>query len=408
MKQRKIVVTGMGMITPVGHNTEESWRSLIEGRAGAAPISLFDTADLPVKFAAEVKDFDAASMMPRKLCRETSRFQQFAYIAAKEALDDSRLTPTPGRTGVMMGTAMAGIALIAQTQGRLSCSSSNEVSPRFTTMALGNIAASQIAIALGINGPSMTVSTACASGGDAIALAAERIMKDEADSMLAVGSESILCPVMIRSLSRANVLADREGDISGASRPFDSQRNGFIIGEGGGALVLESEEHALKRGARIYGELAGWYNNMDGYHVVAPMPGAKGGITCIEAALQRAGVSPDQVGYINAHGTGTVKGDYEDIESARGVFSENIPPMSSIKGATGHMMGAGGPVEAAICLLAIENGILPPTINLDDPDPLAEGFNLVPKKSQRRHIDIAISNVFGFGGQNSCLVLKRY
>lgn len=408
MKQKKIVVTGMGMITPVGQSVEESWRALIEGRTGAAPITIFDTEGLPIRVAAEVKDFDAAARMPQKLCRETSRFQQFAYIAAKEALEDSRLTPSSGRTGITMGTAMAGIAQAAKTQELLTRSSRKEVSPRFTTMMLGNIAASQIAIGLGINGPSMTVSTACASGGDAISLAAECILRGEADSMVAAGSESILCPLMILSLSRSGVLAKRDGDIPGTSRPFDSQRNGFIIGEGGGALVLESEEHALKRGAQIYGELAGWSNNMDGYHVVAPMPGAEGGIACIRGALQKAGIDPEQVGYINAHGTGTNKGDLEDLEAIRGVFSEHIPPMSSIKGATGHMMGAGGPVEAAVCLLAIKNGILPPTINLAEPDPAAKGFDLIPGQARRKTVDVAISNVFGFGGQNSCLVLKRY
>lgn len=408
MNQKKIVITGMGMITPVGQTTKESWNALIEGQTGAAPITIFDTEDLPVKVAAEVKNFDAASRMPQKLCRETSRFQQFAYIAAKEALEDSRLVPVTGRTGIIMGTAMAGIAQAAQTQERLTRASRKEVSPRFTTMMLGNIAASQIAIGLGIKGPSMTVSTACASGGDAIALAAECILRNEADSMVAVGSESILCPLMIFSLSKSNVLAKRDGDIAGTSRPFDKERNGFIIGEGGGALILESEEHALKRGAKIYGELAGWSNTMDGYHVVAPMPGAEGGIACIRSALQRAEVLPEQVGYINAHGTGTVKGDYEDLEAIQGIFSEAVPPMSSIKGATGHMMGAGGPVEAAICLLAIEKGILPPTINLESPDPMADGFDLIPNHARNSQIDIAISNVFGFGGQNSCLVLKRY
>ena len=296
----------------------------------------------------------------------------------------------------------------AQTQDRLTKSSKKEVSPRFTTMMLGNIAASQIAIALGINGPSMTVSTACASGGDAIALAAECILRGEADSMIAAGSESILCPIMILSLSKSNVLAKRDGDICGTSRPFDSERNGFIIGEGGGALVLESEEHARKRGAKIYGELAGWSNNMDGYHVVAPMPGAAGGIACIRSALQRACISTEQVDYINAHGTGTNKGDLEDLEAIRGVFADLIPPMSSIKGATGHMMGAGGPVEAAVCLLAMRDEILPPTINLETPDPMADGFDLIPNCARKSRIDVAISNVFGFGGQNSCLVLKRY
>lgn len=408
MNQKKIVITGMGMITPVGHNTEDSWKALIAGRTGAAPISIFDTEGLPIQVAAEVKAFEPADRMPQKLCRETSRFQQFAYIAAKEALEDSKLIPEAGRTGVTMGTAMAGIAQAAQAQDKLSRSSRKEVSPRFTTMMLGNIAASQIAISLGIKGPSMTVSTACASGGDAIALAAECILRGEADSMVAAGSESILCPLMILSLSKSNVLAKREGDITGTSRPFDSQRNGFIIGEGGGALVLESEEHAQKRGAKIYGELAGWSNNMDGYHVVAPMPGAEGGIACIRGALKRAGILPEQVDYINAHGTGTIKGDYEDLEAVQGIFSDAAAPMSSIKGATGHMMGAGGPVEAAVCLLAMRDEILPPTINLETPDPMAKGFDLIPNHARGGHIDVAISNVFGFGGQNSCLVLKRY
>lgn len=405
---KKIVITGMGAVTPVGIGVDAYWKNVTAGMSGIDTISSFDPSELAVQIAGEVKNFSPSDYMPKDLIRKTDPFMQYAYIAAEEALKQSKLEIEPERTGIVMGTAMNGIATIAFTQDALSGASHKKVGPRFIPKILGNIAAANIAIDHNIQGPSFTVSTACSSGGDAINMACMSIQTGKADVMLAVGAESVLCPLVIYSLANAKALSRRNDSPSTASRPFDVTRDGFVIGEGGGALILETEEHALKRGAKIYAELKGCGNTDDAYHVTAPHPEGRGAIACMHQALAEAGIKPEDIGYINAHGTATNKGDTVETASIKKVFGDNLPFVSSTKGATGHMMGAGGITETITCIKAIETGTIPPTINLTEVDPECAGIDFVANTAKKADIKYAMSNAFGFGGQNSSIIVGKY
>lgn len=404
MKGEKIVVTGMGAVTPIGCGVENYWNNLINGECGIDEITRFNADNLAVKIAAEVKEFDINAHMPKKVIHETDAFTQYAYVAAKEALGET-LPAEPSRVGIVMGTAMAGVATTAETQEVLTNAVHKNVGPRFVPRILGNIAAAQIAISYGICGPSSTLSTACASGGDAVSMAAMMLLAGEADAILAVGSESILCPLVIYSLANAHTLSRSNDDPVHACRPFDMSRNGFVIGEGGGAIVLETESHAKMRGAEIYAELAGWANNNDAYHVIKPDPEGRMSAECMRMVIERAGITPDQVDYINAHGTGTKLGDRAETAALKAVFGSNGPAVSSTKGATGHVMGGGGLTESIACIQAIRHGIIPPTLNLENPE---SDLDFVAKVRRKQEVNIAMSNAFGFGGQNSSLVFKKY
>ena len=314
------------------------------------------------------------------------------------------------KSGVVEGTYYdaAGIATIAYTQEALTGASHKKVGPRFIPKILGNIAAANIAIDYNIQGPSFTVSTACSSGGDAINTACMCMQSGKADIMLAVGAESVLCPLVIYSLANAKALSRRNDSPSTASRPFDVTRDGFVIGEGGGALVLETEEHALARGAKIYAEIRGCGNTNDAYHVTAPHPEGRGAIACMKQAIAEAGINPSDIGYINAHGTATNKGDTVETSSIKKVFGNTLPYVSSTKGATGHMMGAGGITETITCVKAIETGTVPPTINLNEVDPECAGIDFVANTAKKAEINFAMSNAFGFGGQNSSIIVGKY
>lgn len=399
----KIVITGMGAVTPIGCGVSEYWENLVRGACGIDKITQFDARNLAVQIAAEVRGFDIDLYMPKKLIHETDAFTQYAYVAAGEALGET-LPAEPERTGIVMGTAMAGVATTASTQEILTNAVHKNVGPRFVPRILGNIAAAQIAIAHGICGPSLTLSTACASGGDAVSICVMLLAAGVADAILAVGAESILCPLVIYSLANAHTLSRSNEDPLRSCRPFDQKRNGFVIGEGGGALVLETEEHAKKRGATIYAELAGWGNNNDAYHVINPIPDGSASAACMRHALDRAGISPQEVDYINAHGTGTKTGDSAELAALQTVFSDARPAVSSTKGATGHMMGGGGITEAIACIQAIREGILPPTLNLSQPE---ADLNFVAQNSRKQEISIAMTNAFGFGGQNSSLIFRK-
>lgn len=435
--KKKIVITGMGAVTPIGSGVDEYWNNLIAGACGIDRIRQFDADDLAVQIAAEVHSFDLQRYMPKKMIHETDAFTQYAYVAAAEALamagvSDRVAGPDfpadPDRMGIVMGTAMAGVATTAATQEILTNAVHKNVGPRFVPRILGNIAAAQIAIAHGITGHSVTLSTACASGGDAVSAAAMLLQADEADAVLAVGAESILCPLVIYSLANAHTLSRVNDDPQHSCRPFDAERSGFVIGEGGGALVLETEENALARGATIYAELAGWANNNDAYHVIKPNPDGISSIKCMKKALKQAGLSPQGIDYINAHGTGTKLGDeaelnalgqlfggksesgqssetQEVLEGSTGGAAGIRPAISSTKGATGHMMGAGGITESIACIQAIREGIVPPTLNLEQCD---SQLDLVCGESRRMPVDTAMTNAFGFGGQNSSLIFRRY
>ena len=366
---KRIVITGMGAVTPVGIGVDNYWNNLIAGVSGIDTIKTFDSSELAVQIAGEIKDFNPSDYLEKDLIRKTDPFMQYAYIAAEEALKQSGLEVEPERTGIIMGTAMSGVATTAFTQEALSGASHKKVGPRFIPKILGNIAAANIAIDYNIQGPSFTVSTACSSGGDAINTAIMCMQTGKADVMLAVGAESVLCPLVIYSLANAKALSRRNDDPQTASRPFDVTRDGFVIGEGGGALVLETEEHALQRGAKIYGVIEGCGNTCDAHHVTAPHPEGRGAIACMKQALAEAGLTPDDIGYINAHG---------------------------------------GITETIACIKAIETGTLPPTINLHEVDPECDGIDFVPNTAKEAKIDHAMSNAFGFGGQNSSIIVGRY
>ncbi len=397
----RIVITGMGVVTPIGVGVNDFWTSLMEGLSGVGPITRFDASDLAVRIAAQVQQFDPAQWMTPALIHQSDAFTQYAYAAAAQALQDG-FPAQPERRGITMGTAMAGIATTASTQEALTRAVHKNVGPRFVPRILGNMAAAQIAITHQVKGPSLTLSTACASGGDAISAAAHLLLADEADAVLAVGAESILCPLVLYSLANARALSRRNDTPSLACRPFDRDRSGFVIGEGGGALLLEREESALERGAVIYGVLAGWASTCDAYHTTAPL--ADGAKRCMELALKKAGLEAQDLDYINAHGTGTEEGDRAEAEALQQVFGTHQPWISSIKGATGHMMGASGIAEAIVCIQAIRTGQLPPSLGLQAPEyPLH--FVLQPTRAPIR---TAMSNSFGFGGQNSCIILREW
>lgn len=407
---KRLVITGMGAVTPIGIGVEEYWNNLVDGKCGVDKITKIDVSKLPVKIAAEVKDFNAEQFMPKKLTREMDPFMQYGYAAAMEAIEQAGEAAKPERMGIVVGTALGGITPITETQDGVSKGEHKKVSPRFVPKIIGNEAAAQVAIAKGYRGPSLTVSTACSSGGDAISTACMLIMSDQADAVLAMGTESALAPLFILGLTSAHALSTNNENPQSASRPFDKDRDGFVIGEGGGALIIETEENAKKRGATILAELAGFSNCTDGYHVTSPHPDGIGAMFCMEKAIEHAGLSADDVDYINTHGTSTGVGDPIETKAIAKIFGEHTKEMAvtSTKGATGHMMGAGGITEAITCIQCIRTGMVPPTLNLDNLDENCEELNYVPHKAIQKEVKVAMSNSFGFGGQNSSVVFKKY
>lgn len=407
----RIVITGMGAVTPVGIGVPAYWDALIKGVSGVSAISRFDASALPVRIAAEVKNFNPADFLPKKLVRETDVFMHFAFVAAQEALEQSGCLDSvePQRIGIVMGTSLSGLTTIASTQQEYDQKPGYKVSPRFVPKVLGNVAATQIAIAKGIRGPSLTVNTACSSGADAIGTAAMLLKAGEADVMLAVSADSVLCALMVSGLAQSRALSTRNDDPETACRPFDLTRDGFIMGEGGGALVLETVEHARKRGVDVKAELFGYASNTDGYHVTSPDPHGVGAIFAMQRALEKAGLRPEEIGYVNAHGTSTKVGDEMEtvaIKEVFGAYAKQLP-VSSTKSATGHLMGAGGITETIACIQAVREGILPPTLHYSQPDPACD-LDYVPNKARPAQIRAAMSNAFGFGGQNAAVIVGEY
>ena len=386
--RKEIFITGMGAVTPIGVGVPSYWAALLAGKCGIC--SNKDPEGLPVERAALVRDFNPRDFMPKPLVLDMEPYAQYAYAAAQEAVDQSGLAAAGERVGVVMATALQGIAML--------CAGAAP-GPKLLTKYMGNIVASQFAIRHGICGPSLTVSTACSSGGDAILLAASLIESGAADAMVVLAGEAAVCPAVIRSLGLIRALSPL-----GESRPFDRSRSGFVMGEGGGALVLESADHARARGAEPLARLLGCANNNDAFHPVAPRPDGAGAARCIADALKDAGVSPAQVDYINAHGTATQKGDVAETCAIRTVFGDRPVPVSSTKGATGHMMGAGGVTEVIACVQAVRTGLCPPNLGLTEPDP-ACALNLVTAENRPERVSVALSNAMGFGGQNSCVVV---
>jgi len=399
--KKRIVVTGRGAFTPIGPNVEAYWQNLLAGHRGIRDITRIDASSLPVKSAGEIPDFNPRDYLNVKLSTDMDLFMQFAFIAAEEALRESQMVTHTDRTGVVMGSALGGISLTAKTQDEFSMEN-KPVSPRFLSKELINIAGAQLAIQYGLSGPCMTVTTACSTGGDVINLAWLLLRSGAADTIVAMAGESPVSAVSIHSLASAGALSK-----SGDSRPFDRERDGFVMGEGGGALILETEEHALRRGAPIFAEILGCANNTDAFHVVAPKPDGSGAAACMRIALETAGLTPGDIGYVNAHGTATVKGDLAESLGLRAVFADYAVPVSSTKGHTGHMMAAGGITEVITCMEAIRTGILPYTLHCDEKDEQC-GLNLIMHKPLHARIDTAMSNAFGFGGQNSSIIVGRY
>lgn len=405
------VITGMGVISPLGNNLDEFWNNLMAGKSGIGLLTRFDTTDLPTKVAAEVKDFEPTDWIGKKESRHMDRFSQFAIAAAKLALADAKLDlegEDKERIGTVMGCGIGGVTSFEDQKEVLMSKGSSRVSPFFVPMLIGNMAAGHISIEFGLQGSSMTVVTACASATNAIGEALRLIQHGEADVVLCGGTEAPITKLAFAGFCSMKAMSTESEFFAQACRPFDKRRSGFVMGEGAGVLVLESLEHAKARGAHIYAELAGYGSTSDAYHITTPIPGGSGAIRAMSLALKDAGVGPDRVDYINAHGTGTGPNDLTETVAVKSLLGEHAfkTAISSTKSMTGHLMGAAGAVEAIICALAIERGAIPPTINYGEPDPECD-LDYVPNSSRQQEVRVAMSNSLGFGGHNATIVLKK-
>jgi 3-oxoacyl-[acyl-carrier-protein] synthase II len=410
--KRRVVITGVGAVTPLGVGVEESWQALCQGKSGVATVTAFDASDFRTRVAGEVKGFDPHDFIDRKLVRRGDRFIHFALAATRMALEDSglRIDASNGeRVGVSVGTAMGGIESIEKNHRLLLEGARQQISPFFVPSFLCNMATGQVAIEFGAKGANMCSVTACASGTHAIGDAARVIQSGEVDAMIAGGAEAAIRPLVFAGLEPVKVMTARNGEPEKASRPFDKERDGFVIGEGAGIVILEELESALNRGARIYGEVLGYGFNSDAYHITAPDPDGAGAASCMKMAIDDAGISTSQVDYINAHGTSTVLNDLSETRAIKSVFGERSQkiPISSNKSMIGHMWAGAGAVEAISCLLTINQGIIPPTINYETPDPECD-LDYVPNVARRAEVKIALSNSFGFGSTNGSLILGKF
>lgn len=402
----------MGTVNPLGLNVEETWLNLINGVSGVAPITLFDSTAHNVHFAAEVKNFKPENYMDAKEARRRDRFEHLAAAAVKEALQDSGLAideENAGRVGVVLSSAIGGILSLEEAVVTNLKDGPRRISPFLIPMLMANGAAGHAAIDYHIKGPSMSVASACASGSDGIGMAFLMLRAGMVDAVLAGASEATICSVGVGAFDRVGAMSRRGGDYSKTPQPFDKNRDGLVMGEGAAALMLETESHAKARGATIYAELAGYGTTADAYHITAPHEQGEGGAAAIRMALHSAGANVDEVGYINAHGTGTPLNDKSEtrvVKSAFGDLAYKIP-ISSTKSMTGHMLGSTGAVEAIFCVKAIREGILPPTIHYETPDPECD-LDYIPNKAREKKINLAISNAFGFGGHNAVLAIRKY
>ena len=410
--KRRVVITGVGAITPLGVGVEESWRALCQGKSGIGVITRFDASDFRTKIAGEVNGFNPLDFMGRKLARRGDRFIYFALATTRMALEDSGLTinaSNSGKVGVSVGTAMGGIESLEKNHQLLLQGARRQISPFFIPSFLANMASGQVAIQFGARGANMCSVTACASGTHAIGDAFRVIQRGEADAMIAGGAEAAISPVIFAGLDVIKVMSTRNGEPQKASRPFDRDRDGFIIGEGAGIVILEELEFALNRGARIYAEVLGYGFNSDAYHITAPDPDGRGAASCMKMALNDAGISIAHVDYINAHGTSTVLNDLAETRAIKSVFQgqSNGIPVSSNKSMIGHLWGASGAVEAIFCLLTINQGIIPPTINYETTDPECD-LDYVPNVARQAEVKVALSNSFGFGSTNATLIFSQF
>ena len=408
----RVVVTGIGLVTPVGLNSESTWNSLVDGRSGIDYISLFDAEGYESRIAGEVDNFDASAALGRKEAKRLDRFSQFACVAALEALEHANLNmekEDADRVGVLIGSGVGGIITISDQHKILLKRGPKRVSPFLVPMMLGDMASGQVSMMIGAKGPNFSTVSACATGEDSIGEALEMIRRGRADVVIAGGTEAAICEIGVAGFNSCMALSTRNEDPQGASRPFDSDRDGFVLGEGAGLLVLESLEHAEKRGANILAEMSGYGASSDAHHVPQPHPDGEGAARAMKWAIEDAGITPDKVDYINAHGTSTPLNDkYETIAMKRmyGDHAYNLA-ISSTKSMTGHLLGAAGAIEAAFTVLAIKNDIVPPTINIENPDPECD-LNYIPNTAKKQPVNVAMSNSLGFGGHNASLVFERF
>lgn len=410
MEKRRVVITGLGMVSPLGLTAAESWAAAREGRCGIGPITQFDPSALPCTLAAEVKDFDPSGVLDRREVRKVARFAQFALAAAAEALADSGLdvSAAPDRTGVILSSGIGGLSIIEQQHARGQEKGYDKVSPYFVPMAIVNMAAAQVAIRFGLKGMCSCPVTACAGGTNAVGDAFHRIRDGYETAMLCGGAESCISPLGIGGFASMKALST-SSDPSAASLPFDARRAGFVMGEGSGVLLLEELEQARARGAHIYAEVVGYGSNCDAYHFTAPAPGGAGAADCMRLALADGGVQPRQVDYINAHGTGTPLNDACETAAIHALFGPHAGELavSSTKSMTGHLLGAAGGVEAVFTALALRDQFAPPTIHCTQPAPDCD-LDYVPCTGREMEMEYALSNSLGFGGHNACLVLRRW
>ncbi len=410
--KRRVVVTGLGAVTPLGVGVEKSWQSLCQGKSGIGRITAFDASDFRTRIAGEADGFDPLDFIDRKLARRGDRFIHFALAATRMAIDDSGLTIDASnidRVGVSVGTAMGGIESIEKNHELLLKGARQQISPFFVPSFLCNMATGQIAVEFGARGANMCSVTACASGTHAIGDAFKLIQQGEVDAMIAGGAEAAIRPLVFAGLEPLKVMSARNDKPEKASRPFDKERDGFVIGEGAGIVILEELELAQNRGARIYGEVLGYGLNSDAYHITAPDPEGRGAAICMKMALNDAGISTGQVDYINAHGTSTVLNDLSETRAIKGVFGDRSYqiPISSNKSMLGHLWAGAGAVEAIFSLLTINHGIIPPTISYETPDPECD-LDYVPNVARRAEVKIALSNSFGFGSTNGTLIFGKF
>lgn len=409
---RRVVVTGLGAVTPLGNNVPQMWENAIAGRSGVGLVTRFDTSDMPVRIAAEVKDFDAKALLGAKLARRTALFTQYALVAAQEAVQDASLEvdqENSERVGVIIGSGIGGVDVILEQAEVLAQKGPNRVSPFMVPMMLPDIAAGEVSIQLNARGPNMAVVSACATGAHAIGEAADMIRHGEADVMICGGTEAGLLKLAMAGFAVMGALSQRNDEPERASRPFDAERDGFVMGEGCGILVLEELEHARKRGARIYAEVIGYGASADAVHITAPDPEGHGAALAMQRALRQAGISPEDVDYINAHGTSTPLNDRTETLAIRKVFGPAADHLavSSTKSMMGHLLGAAGAVESVICVKTIETGIIPPTINYENPDPECD-LDYVPNEAREMPVRVAMNNSFGFGGHNVSLIFRKF
>lgn len=411
MSSRRVVVTGLGLITPVGNDVDSAWKAMVAGQSGINSIEHFDTSDFSTRFGGTVKDFDCTDYMSAKEARRMDTFMHYGIAAGVQAMQDSGLDETnlnPERGGVAIGSGIGGIGSIEETTHIIQQSGPRKISPFFVPGSIVNMVAGGLSIRFGLQGPNIAVVTACTTGTHNIGLAANMIANDQADVMVAGGAEMATTPVGLGGFCAARALSQRNDDPEGASRPWDRDRDGFVLSDGAGIMVLEEYEHAKSRGAKIYAELTGFGMSGDAYHMTSPSKGGAGAAQCMRNALKSAGLNATDVDYVNAHGTSTMAGDVAETEAIKAVFGEHAKSLcvSSTKSMIGHLLGASGSVEAIVSVLTLRDQVVSPTINLENPD---EGCDLdyVPRESRDKQVNVVLSNSFGFGGTNGSLIFSR-